>query len=187
MKFMCGSKRTHEKDVGKRHRAIHHLNMRPSVISFHRYLLGSRYTTQLVIFYSLCIFLKISLYPLHALLDRTGSPTDVSYVYDNSNLFTIVLAGPLIETFIFQHLIFTLVKKAKVVKKKFVAYLLSSSILFGLSHSYSVYYVIFAVIMGLALGYIYYFYRTDRSKAFWSTAFIHALLNATAALAYKYL
>ncbi len=150
-------------------------------------MLGSHYATQFVSFYLLCTLLKIGLYPLHQLLDWTVTSKDTSYIYGNSNLFTIVLAGPLIETFIFQHLIFTLVKKAKVVKKKFVAYLLSSSILFGLSHSYSVYYVIFAVIMGLALGYIYYFYRTDRSKAFWSTAFIHALLNATAALAYKYL
>lgn len=115
------------------------------------------------------------------------------YFMDNSNgpelkidsiiniLKSIFLAGiftGIAETFINQHLIFIILKHF-ILREKYLAitFLITSSLLFGLCHAYSLFYVILTIFMGVVLAYSYYISLFRKESAFWTTAIIHGSYN----------
>jgi membrane protease YdiL (CAAX protease family) len=90
--------------------------------------------------------------------------------------------APVVETLLFQTLpihIFTEV----FIKKRNIAIFISA-LLFGLSHYYSLLYILITFVIGLlfAWAYLNYEERNGSQKAFWAITLAHALRNAIAAL-----
>ena len=134
------------------------------------------YWVQMSIFYLSTLLIVISVLPFIALTNKLiGENTEGP---DLSSWFSIIILIPLIETFIFQHLSFKLMQKWSFTKNKYGLYISVSAILFGLSHTYSLQYIIFAFAVGLILAYMYFFYSKTPKKSFWSIALIHALRNS---------
>ena len=102
---------------------------------------------------------------------------------DVSSWFLGIILAPILETFINQHLPFKLMQKWSWTKNKYGLYILVSAIVFGLLHTYSLQYMIFAFSGGLILAYMYFFYSKTPGKSFGSTTLIHAIKNSVAVLA----
>jgi uncharacterized protein len=138
------------------------------------------YWLQIVIFFFLSIALNILIIPIlwatHQIVQDEG------LVRINASHFRALIIAPVLETFLYQHLIYKLSHAFSATRGKQVVYILFSSLLFGSVHPYSASYFIFAFTIGLVLSYTYFFYSNDLKTAFWSTAFIHFLRNLLATL-----
>ncbi|MEN5133438.1 CPBP family intramembrane glutamic endopeptidase [Elizabethkingia anophelis] len=95
-------------------------------------------------------------------------------------LFIAIIFAPLIETFVFQSVIYYLVKLFdSFLKKYFVSvYLIISSLLFALSHSYSIYYEIATFFIGLIFAYSFLYFKKESNYPILCVAIIHSLYNA---------
>jgi membrane protease YdiL (CAAX protease family) len=102
----------------------------------------------------------------------------------------VVIIAPLFETFFFQFLIiesgFYLAKKLNIPNRELYAIGISS-ILFGLSHHYNIYYVINFFFAGVFLAVVYIVSKERKSlNAFFSVFFVHAFTNFSG-FVYEYL
>lgn len=77
--------------------------------------------------------------------------------------FLLVVVAPVVETFIFQYGIIELCLLVRSKYNKQIA-LFVSALLFGLSHSYNIIYIVFATIMGAALAFYYLCFRKYENK-----------------------
>lgn len=105
--------------------------------------------------------------------------------YEDSTLiekgfFTIILAS-LIETFIFQHTLILCLKKIPKIKN--ITIIILSSLIFGISHNYSVLYMIRGFTSGIILAYSYITYLDKNESPFLIVFYIHSILNLIAILA----
>lgn len=93
----------------------------------------------------------------------------------NMKFFFGVLIGPFFETLIFQFIIIELIKK---VSKKDLIIILSSSILFALSHYFNIYYVLMTLTIGSVMAWYYLLLsKTNKWTAFFSVFLLHSLNN----------
>ncbi|UUC46415.1 CPBP family intramembrane glutamic endopeptidase [Flavobacterium cerinum] len=91
--------------------------------------------------------------------------------------FLLVVVAPVVETFIFQYGIIELCLLVRSKYNKQIA-LFVSALLFGLSHSYNIIYIVFATIMGVSLAFYYLCFRKYETKyAILAVMILHALLN----------
>jgi membrane protease YdiL (CAAX protease family) len=137
--------------------------------------------TQIIIFYVLSFLIVFSVIPFLILTD--------SIIGENNNgpdfelgigsWILVVIIAPILETFLNQWLPFKLMQKWSLTKNKYGIYILISAIIFGLCHTYSLQYILFAFSVGLILGYTYFFYSKTPKLAFWITTLIHGLRNLT--------
>jgi uncharacterized protein len=87
-----------------------------------------------------------------------------------------VILAPILETFLFQSLPYKFFKKIKNGGNE-TALLLISASLFGLYHFYSLFYMLYTFLMGLALMYGY-LKRVESDKcAFWLIVISHSIFN----------
>lgn len=142
------------------------------------------YWLQITIFFFLSLLIAIGAYPFKIVIDKVLGET-VSAPKTNS-WFVVGIVAPVFETFINQYLPFKLFQNYDRLKNKYGLYILSSAIVFGLMHWYSIQYIIFALFVGLVLGYSYFFYSKTPIKAFWSTALLHSLRNTFSFLLIMY-
>ena len=150
-----------------------------------RFLSARNYPTQLLIFLLAGYATIILLIPIAAVLEMAGAVQQLIEQPNPADLEELPLAiiiAPIIETLVFQHLIFQVFRKWIPIKNKYFWAIIVSSVLFGLMHKYNVIYIIFAFLQGITLGYCYYFYKRNLVKAFWSTAVVHAAHNSIAVL-----
>ena len=139
------------------------------------------YWIQMGIFYLSCFLIVFSVLPFILLTEvLVGESTEGP---DLSSWFLVIILAPILETLINQHLPFKLMQKWSWTRNKYGLYIIVSALVFGLSHTYSLQYMIFAFSGGLILGYMYFFYSKTPRKSFWSTTLIHALKNSVAILA----
>lgn len=101
-------------------------------------------------------------------------------------IFISLVIGPIIETFIFQFGIYTIIFYFKndiqkyLLKKEFQFlgfYILLSSILFAISHNYSIYYILLMIIPGAVLSYAFYFLKKNFTYPILYTFLIHFIHN----------
>jgi hypothetical protein len=85
-----------------------------------------------------------------------------------------VLVGPFFETFIFQFLIEKIFNS---IFKNIVYLTLLSAILFGLSHNYDWFYLLYSFIIGFYLTYLYLLLLRSKRKAFLIILLIHSFYN----------
>lgn len=150
-----------------------------------RFLSARNYPTQLLIFLLAGYATIILLIPIAAVLEMYGFVQQMIEPPNPANLEELPLAviiAPIIETLIFQHLVFLIFRKWIPIKNKYFWAIIVSSVLFGLMHKHNVIYIIFAFLQGITSGYCYYFYKRNLVKAFWSTAVVHAANNSVAVL-----
>lgn len=91
--------------------------------------------------------------------------------------FNGVLFGPFIETAFFQYFIIKFLKTLDNVKKNEILIIMISSLLFGLSHYYSVYYIMIAFLIGIVLAYSFIVSENFKIRPFWIVFSIHCLFN----------
>ncbi|HYK76875.1 MAG TPA: CPBP family glutamic-type intramembrane protease [Daejeonella sp.] len=101
---------------------------------------------------------------------------------DMKNWFIVIIVAPIVETFINQFGVFRIFNRIKITQGKQGWIILISASIFGLTHTYSLSYMIFGFSMGIVLAYIYYLFHHTPLKAFWTTALIHSFRNLTAAV-----
>ncbi len=105
----------------------------------------------------------------------------------NSNLIVflfVVIIGPVFETVIFQ-LLFINAIKAFSAKSRYTIILsvIIPSVLFGLSHPYSLYYILFSFLIGLIYSSVYYVSQFLRKEnGFLIVLLLHSLNNLLAYL-----
>lgn len=84
---------------------------------------------------------------------------------------------PLLETFFYQYCPIELLRDVKIFKGNKVIIIIISALLFGLAHTYSYLYVLFAFILGLVFAYSYYVYIERDFSPFWIVFWIHSIRN----------
>ena len=121
-------------------------------------------------------------------------PFNENPIADIPNKFVIffltVIVAPIIETLIFQiflikgfyiFLFIFLSEKVKESKIKIVSIILSS-LIFGIIHYYSIFYVIAMFILGLFFGMIYFYSERKNIRPFLPIAITHSLYNLSVLL-----
>ncbi len=99
-------------------------------------------------------------------------------------LFGALIAAPIVETFIFQALPFYILTQKKYKVPRFWLYVFVSSIIFGVAHFYSLWYIIRIFFVGIIFASVFYLSKLRREKAIANTIFIHLAHNAFAILMY---
>lgn len=142
------------------------------------------YLGQIFTFYWWTFLVLIPAMPIMALLNHTIGENDAGPDIENrlGVLFFVNIIVPIIETFLYQHGIYWLMQKLPFTQGRKVLYIIVSSSIFGLSHWYSIQYIVFATFTGFVLGTTYLFYEDDKEASFWSTTLVHALKNTTATI-----
>ncbi|MBN8672071.1 MAG: CPBP family intramembrane metalloprotease [Chitinophagales bacterium] len=150
-----------------------------------RFLSARNYPTQLLIFLLAGYATIIMLIPIEGIVEIFWDVTQLKEPPDPANLEQLplnIIVTSVLETFVYQYLLFRIFRKWIHIKNKYFWAILISSLIFGFMHYYDVMYIIFAFLQGLTLGYCYYFYKRNLVKAFWSTALVHAAHNSIAVL-----
>ena len=106
----------------------------------------------------------------------SGSPTSMGVLPSPVYFFVAVILVPVVETYIYQHLIIE--KVIKVMDSKIIAILISASV-FGLMHTYSTPYILKCTINGLSYGIAYVIFKSRNNHPVTSVAIIHAAHNFT--------
>jgi membrane protease YdiL (CAAX protease family) len=129
----------------------------------------------------LCLLSIVSNYLVNAFTGISlGKQNTNSVNIDFKSYFFVAVIIPLFETFIFQWLIIYQIYESYKRKYKKQLAILLSSLLFGLSHSYSYHYFIFTTIAGifLATSFCYFKERTNWLSAFLYVTLIHSVSNS---------
>lgn len=95
-------------------------------------------------------------------------------------IVAVVFFGPLIETYLVQYLIITTILKYS--KQNTLLALFISALVFGLSHYYSVPYIIKTFFAGLTFGTLFLSQRPNFNKAFIYVLITHASYNLFASI-----
>lgn len=108
--------------------------------------------------------------------------TLTSPLFENESLiyiFTVVvILAPLLETFIFQFCIIEILLRLNRKKINKFIIIITSSLMFGLSHSFNVQYFIFGVILGILLSSCYLLAKIRKDiNPFMLTLLVHASYN----------
>jgi hypothetical protein len=110
------------------------------------------------------------------------------YVFENKiqEFVLVLLVAPIFETFVFQFLIYYILyfifKNTKIfvlINKNFflLIYLILSSTLFAISHSYSKNYIYIMIIPGVVLAFSFYYFKKHNKYPFWYVSLIHFIHN----------
>lgn len=137
-----------------------------------------KYHTQLLLFYIATWCTTLIFFPLMHLSNIFLGNSDSGP--DMKNWFLVIIVAPIIETFINQFGVFRIFNSIKITRGKQGWIILLSAFIFGLTHTYSLSYMVFGFSMGIVLAYIYYLFHHTPQKAFWTTALIHSFRNLTA-------
>ncbi|MGG0179313.1 CPBP family intramembrane glutamic endopeptidase [Bacillus tropicus] len=100
-----------------------------------------------------------------------------------------VFAAPVYETVIFQVFLFWVLSCIPLIKDRDYLIILIASIIFGLSHSEGITYIVATAIIGVLYNYAYWLYQKKNEKvevtisAFWIVFLIHSLHNSIVVIA----
>ena len=104
--------------------------------------------------------------------DFPGEEKNIVFIF-----FIPVIIAPIFETFFNQYLPYYLLNKIKYFHERNYLILLASALFFGLLHFYSVFYIVYAFLLGLVLMYGYMLRIKTDNKTFYLIAISHSLLN----------
>jgi hypothetical protein len=92
-------------------------------------------------------------------------------------LIQSVILAPILETFLCQSLPYRMLNKVKYLNERSYLILLISALFFGLTHFYSLFYIIYATLAGLVFMYGYMIRMKTDNKTYYLIAISHALVN----------
>jgi len=142
------------------------------------------YLLNFIYAFILILLIEFGLNPLWDFLIETYNIESLPYTDDESSIvfiFSILVFAPIIETLIFQVLVWFLLENTplKTYKRKYYLYVIISGILFGLTHIYSVVHVFKASLAGFV--FMAFFIKIRKIKhennAILFIMFIHFFLN----------
>ncbi len=117
-----------------------------------------------------------------------ASNSNVNYIEHSGKLVTVLLVviwAPAFETILYQALIIHIIKAfVSKIRYSFFISILISSLAFGLSHPYSLPYILAATIYGIILATAYYISLYRKQSAFLIVFLLHALINISALLVF---
>jgi hypothetical protein len=130
-----------------------------------------------VIFFSSFIINVLAGRLFNCFLEDLSTGMSIYYFF-----FLAVIFAPLFETRIFQKFLIEVSIKIleRFKRRSFIIPILISAVGFGMSHYYSILYVINTVSIGIVLAYTYSIVRERKENAYWVVASIHALVNTLA-------
>lgn len=152
-----------------------------SIKALNEFISNKPYPLQVLLFYCLSLGITIFMLPVVPFISDNIGGLDIK-IDRPGDIVKVVVLAPVIETFIFQYLVFRVLRMIRFFKNNPVLIVGISAVVFGLSHNYTFAYMYFAFLEGLVLAYILYFYEYNYSKAFWTAVLVHALRNGTALL-----
>jgi len=137
-----------------------------------------------IIFYSLITFI----WSVYFLLKETLNIYDIEFFappsINNDGVLKLIIGAlivaPLLETLFFQKFIYYLFSKISYLKIRNILSCLVSGLLFGLSHTYSLYYMFSTTIIGFVLMYAYLIHIKNQKQSYWIVVTIHFLINLSA-------
>jgi len=142
--------------------------------------------TNKIIFLLMGVFSSLIVLILFAfpniLFNDTSGPNIMEFNPNSSILKMYFIAGiwaPIFETYFFQHLMFKIFKKYK--KQHNISvfyYILFTSVLFGLSHYYSILYIMITFFLGFIFAYFYTLSYLRREYSYWNIVIIHSIYNS---------
>ncbi len=91
----------------------------------------------------------------------------------------IFMVAPVTETLLFQSLIIFLVLEYYRKRNKYYVAIIMSTILFSLTHIFSIYYFLYAIGLGLGFAIFYVIMQRRKSNPIILTMLLHASFNAT--------
>lgn len=106
-----------------------------------------------------------------------AKPVDENLKITLDLLLNGLILAPLIESLLFQTLFFSLYKRFRI--NKWVIILLST-VLFGLYHNYSIFYIVNTGIVGFLFMYFYILRAEQENKPFFATVVAHVFFNFAA-------
>jgi uncharacterized protein len=133
-----------------------------------------------IVFLVVMLFIRIAISYIFSLMSkfiRHKSIMNEMMAFSNKTeeLLLIVLAGPLVETFIFQYLPFYFLKN----RIADVYIIILAAVLFAAGHGYNWVYVLGALLAGILYGTVYAI-KSKVGKGFLYTLLLHVLYNAFA-------
>jgi len=105
---------------------------------------------------------------------------DMPNIFEISNIVTVIILAPLIETLLFQAIPIILLEK--IIREKTLLIIVISGILFGLAHYPNIGVMLTTSIIGMLLTYSYYIYREKGKNAYMVVVLIHSGRNIIALL-----
>ena len=105
--------------------------------------------------------------------DITFASKPTSTIFE-SILISVIMA-PLVETLLFQKLVYRLLSLMKFLKRRKILIMILGAIAFGALHTYSLLYIIYAVFMGFLFMYAY-IVRINKNP-YWTVVALHGLIN----------
>ena len=111
------------------------------------------------------------------------TPDEQDMGFEMLLIFSVVFA-PALETLFFQFIPFWLLSRIRWMRKNPIWIVLIPSLLFGISHNYTIHYMICAFIAGMVFMYVYII-RSEK-QPFFTVAIIHALSNLFAVVMNEY-
>lgn len=154
--------------------------MKERIISFGSWLRG----LSAVSFIAVCSAIMFGLNVTSGLIiERLGIEVDPQNMLDFKNdalylALSSLIKAPLVETFLFQMVMFWLLRKIKWLDRHKIYIMLISGVVFGSMHWYSPAYIVVASVLGI---FFMFFYITRfRKGAYWCVAAVHAIVNLIA-------
>ena len=151
-------------------------------------MLKKIYTNEFYYFISLLALLILSAHLISficpCILD--DGKCDVKYLENSDGLFSVFLVGtifgPLIETAIFQFLPITIYYRyaRKKTRSKRLIIIITSAVIFGLTHNYNLLTIIDATIAGIIFAATFFYFKERGKSGFFYAFLIHSLFNTYA-------
>lgn len=119
-------------------------------------------------------FLVTRFFPVDALKNSVSEGVN----NDGFLIVLVVIIGPLFETLLFQEICISAIR-ALMHRPKHNLYLsvIISASLFSITHTYSVYYILYSFVSGLIFALAYYVAIYRRQSAFFTIFLIHSIWN----------
>lgn len=105
---------------------------------------------------------------------NSGTQNDIIFESVEVEFLIAVILAPLVETFLFQYLIFLILDNLKISKKWVI---LTSALLFALTHNYSLLRIFHAFGGGILFGYTYWLCQLKYRYPFLVVLLMHASYN----------
>ncbi len=146
-----------------------------------RLLLSANIVLYFVVAVSLTVFIPwiLSFLPLNESILFTEEIPDLEELGTIRLFIIATLFAPIIETLFFQAFIIHLIKSVlkKISYNRYYIPIVVSGILFGLSHCYSLHYMISGIFMGLIFAFTYKVFMNRKENPFVVVAGIHSVAN----------
>ncbi|NMA57468.1 MULTISPECIES: CPBP family intramembrane glutamic endopeptidase [Clostridium] len=113
-----------------------------------------------------------------------GAAEDINQLSFIGKILIASILAPLLETLVFQYGVIEVLDFINFSKYRQAILIVISSIAFGMSHCYSVIYMVYGFLIGLVLAYSYMLYKKKDFSAFGVVFWIHCLRNTISTLLY---